>query len=162
MESIAATHFPTEPAAAKPSSHNAPSSGWHLWNSSLVRGRPHQLGVVADLVEVVARAAVGEEVLLQPPGLDGEQPRHQVGGDEDVLPAGAEVLRPPPGGVVVLEDAAAAGPATGVGGRSLAPRLEWQKLRGSQPLSHPEPHFFLHPERPVIVWKGLGKETRRF
>lgn len=45
--------------------------------SNFVGRGPDQLGVVANLTEVVGSevgAVVAEEVLLKPPGLDGKQP----------------------------------------------------------------------------------------
>ncbi len=42
-----------------------------------------------DLRELVL-SAVGEEVLLQPPGLNGEEPGDGVRGDQDVLAAHSE------------------------------------------------------------------------
>ncbi len=43
----------------------------------------------SDLRELVL-SAVGEEVLLQPPGLNGEEPGDGVRGDQDVLTAHTE------------------------------------------------------------------------
>lgn len=42
--------------------------------ADLVRGVPDHLSVMAYHVEVVVVASVGEVVLFQPPGLDGEEP----------------------------------------------------------------------------------------
>ena len=50
--------------------------------------------LLASLGEIVSPAAVVEDILLREPGLDGEVPGDLVAGDEDVLPAGAEPLRP--------------------------------------------------------------------